>query len=169
MIGKLNPAKSGRISRRRVSNAVKFTREDGKVTIYVQIVKGSDLVVSGKGAHFTETKLDENAEYAEVTVEDTGIGISPQDQEAIFQGYFRTQEGKKAAKGFGFGLKIAREIVESHGSILKVQSSAGQGARFYFRLPACKDDCPYAESGICHRCRRRNPQALDTNLSNLVQ
>ncbi len=132
-----------------IGNAIKYTHKKGRVTIRL-------------------APLD-SAEEVEVSVEDTGIGISPQDQEAIFQGYFRTQEGKKAAKGFGFGLKIAREIVESHGSTLKVHSAAGQGARFYFRLPACQVDCPYVESGICHRCRRRNPQALDTNLSNLVQ
>ena len=127
-----------------IGNAIKYTHKKGRVTIRLAPV--------------------DFAEEVEVSVEDTGICISPQDQEAIFQGNFRTQEGKKAAKGFGFGLKIAREIVESHGSTLKVHSVAGQGARFYFRLPACQPDCPYVESGICHRCRRRNPQALDTNL-----
>lgn len=97
-----------------LANAVKYTPEKGRITVGVT----------------------PEAEGARFFVSDTGIGIAPEDQARILSGYFRTEEGKKAAKGFGVGLTLAQALLSAHGAELKVESAAGQGARFSFFLPA---------------------------------
>jgi signal transduction histidine kinase len=97
-----------------IGNAFKYTPRDGAVTVRI----------SGEPAG---TVL--------VAVEDTGPGISEADQREIFTGFYRTEAGRKAAKGFGVGLKVTRELLESQGSRLEIESSPGRGSRFFFRLP----------------------------------
>jgi signal transduction histidine kinase len=70
----------------------------------------------------------------EIFVSDTGIGIAPEDREKIFSGYYRTDAGKKAAKGFGVGLALSRMILEAHGSDLQLETAPGKGSRFFFPL-----------------------------------
>jgi signal transduction histidine kinase len=65
-----------------------------------------------------------------VTVQDTGIGLDPKNQERVFDAFFTTKEG-----GLGLGLTISRTIVESHGGKLWSTPNEGQGATFQFTLP----------------------------------
>ncbi|TBR22102.1 HAMP domain-containing histidine kinase [bacterium] len=97
-----------------LANAVKYTPEKGTVTVAVR---------AGAGG-------------GEFSVKDTGIGIAPEDQKHILSGYYRTEAGKKAAKGFGVGLALSQAVLAAHGSELKVESAPGRGARFAFELPA---------------------------------
>ena len=123
-----------------IGNAVKYTPKGGRVTV--------SLVPKDPGRE------------VEVSVSDTGIGIDAKDQQAIFGG-FRTLESRKAAKGYGVGLTITRDILEAHGSPLRVESSLGAGSRFFFKLPICPLECPHRGAGLCHRCRSRNPLSQD--------
>ncbi|TPW20837.1 MAG: histidine kinase, partial [Elusimicrobia bacterium] len=97
-----------------LANAVKYTPEKGTITLGVEAEAG--------GARFY--------------ISDTGIGIAPEDQARILSGYFRTEEGKKAAKGFGVGLALSQSLLLAHGAELRVESASGRGARFSFFLPA---------------------------------
>jgi signal transduction histidine kinase len=73
------------------------------------------------------------------TVEDTGIGISPEDQKKIFEDFYRTTPAKKFSRlGTGLGLSLVQRIVEIHGGTIEVDSEVGKGSRFTFRLPAAK-------------------------------
>lgn len=100
-----------------VGNAVKYTPAEGLI-----------IVGAGPDPH--------RPGHAVIFVEDTGIGISVEDQEKIFAGFHRTDEGKKMASGSGIGLARAKMFVEEVlGSSLKVQSEPGKGSRFYFDLP----------------------------------
>jgi signal transduction histidine kinase len=98
------------------NNAIKYTPEGGRITLGLK--RAPDAPAS-----------------VEVFVSDTGIGISPEDQKKIFSGYYRTAQGKKAAKGFGLGLSVAKRLLEAHGTTLKLESEVGKGSRFSFRLP----------------------------------
>jgi signal transduction histidine kinase len=120
-----------------IGNAIKYTPKGGQVTVSLETV----------------------TEGVRVKVRDTGIGIAPEDQQTVFSGFYRTPEGKTQAKGYGLGLMVSRQILESHGSALKLESQPGKGSRFYFDLPTCPPDCPNRDAGACHRCRRRNPLA----------
>jgi signal transduction histidine kinase len=97
-----------------LSNAVKFTPEGGKVA--VRAVRAAGAV--------------------EISVSDTGIGIAPEDQGAIFE-EFRQVGSDYAHKreGTGLGLALARRFVELHGGQLRVESEPGKGSTFTFSIP----------------------------------
>jgi signal transduction histidine kinase len=97
-----------------LSNAVKFTPE------------GGSIVVSAALAN----------EAVEVAVSDTGIGIAPENLEAIFEEF--RQVGTDAAKkreGTGLGLTLTKKFVELHGGTIRVESAVGKGSTFTFTLP----------------------------------
>jgi signal transduction histidine kinase len=102
-----------------ISNAIKYTLQDGRITIGILSEPGAGEV--------------------RVYCEDTGIGISAEDQRRIFSAYYRTEDGRKAAKGFGVGLALCASIVSAHGSRLEVVSEPGRGSRFSFVLPLWKE------------------------------
>jgi signal transduction histidine kinase len=69
-------------------------------------------------------------------VTDTGIGIAPEDHEAVFEEF--RQVGKdytRKAEGTGLGLALTRKFVELHGGKIRVKSEPGKGATFTFTLP----------------------------------
>jgi signal transduction histidine kinase len=94
-----------------LGNAVKFTPPGGSVTARLELVDDG----------------------VQVTVEDTGAGISAEVQAALFQRFVRGQEVPGTA-GTGLGLMIVREIVEAHGGTVGVESAVGQGSSFWVRL-----------------------------------
>jgi len=97
-----------------LSNAVKFTPEGGRIGINARQADGS----------------------VEISVSDTGIGISPEDQAKIFE-EFRQVGGDYAHKieGTGLGLTLAKKFVELHGGKIWVESEVGKGSIFSFTLP----------------------------------
>jgi signal transduction histidine kinase len=97
-----------------LTNAFKYTPEGGSVTLGATRASGG----------------------VEVFVQDTGIGVADEDREKIFSGYYRTEQGKKTAKGFGVGLALSRMVLEAHGSDLALESAPGKGSRFSFVLAA---------------------------------
>ncbi len=96
-----------------LSNAIKFTPEGGRIEVRAVPVDGS----------------------VEVSVTDTGVGIAPEDQEAVFEEF--RQVGTSAAKqeGTGLGLALCRKFVELHGGTIWVTSAVGAGSTFTFTLP----------------------------------
>jgi two-component system sensor histidine kinase BaeS len=73
----------------------------------------------------------------EVTVTDTGVGISPDELPYIFERFWRGERSRsRTGGGTGLGLAIARQLVEMHGGTIRVQSAPGEGSQFRFTLPA---------------------------------
>ncbi len=98
-----------------ISNAIKYTPDGGQVTIRLGEVNG---MVRG-------------------SVQDTGIGMHPEELKHVFDGFFRTSAAKAmAAHGTGLGLSIVKGIMERHGGCLWVESEVGVGSTFTFELPA---------------------------------
>ena len=80
------------------------------------------------------------------SVRDSGIGIAPEDQEKIFQEFYRTEEAKQIAPhGTGLGLSIVKQIVEGLGGRIWVSSAPGKGAKFTFVLPRSDVAAPAEE------------------------
>jgi signal transduction histidine kinase len=100
-----------------LSNALKFTPEGGRIDV-------------DAGRH---------DEVAEVSVADTGIGIAPADQEAVFEEFRQVGAAEKRAEGTGLGLALSRKFVELHGGKIWVQSEPGRGSTFIFTLPVRAD------------------------------
>lgn len=105
-----------------LGNAVKFT-EQGHVTLTVEVLPPEaeeERVEKG-----TATRL-------RFQVEDTGVGIDPEQLEQVFQPFEQAGEANKRAEGTGLGLAISRQIVQLMGSRLQVKSLLGQGSTFWF-------------------------------------
>jgi two-component system OmpR family sensor kinase/two-component system sensor histidine kinase BaeS len=74
----------------------------------------------------------------EISVADTGAGIPPEDLPYIFERFWRGEKSRsRTGGGIGLGLTIARQLVQVHGGKIGVESTAGQGAKFWFTLPIC--------------------------------
>ncbi|MGI8939872.1 MAG: ATP-binding protein, partial [Iamia sp.] len=100
-----------------IGNAVKFTEEGGV---------GLRVLADREGA--TEPRL-------RVEVEDTGEGISPDDQAKLFRHFEQTKTGQQAGTGTGLGLAISREFVRLMGGDITVSSQVGRGSVFVIQLP----------------------------------
>ena len=96
-----------------LSNAIKFTPEGGRIEVRAVPVDGS----------------------VEVSVTDTGVGIKPEDQEAIFEEFRQVGTAEKRAEGTGLGLTLCRKFIELHGGKIWVRSELGMGSTFAFSIP----------------------------------
>lgn len=100
-----------------VDNALQYSGEGGVVTVHVLSVDG----------------------MVEVDVEDTGPGVSPEEQVRIFDKFYRSKTAKKKrSRGSGLGLTIAKSIVEAHGGRIWVRSEPGRGSKFSFTVPKAR-------------------------------
>jgi signal transduction histidine kinase len=96
-----------------LSNAIKFTPEGGRIDVRARLVDG----------------------MAEVAVADTGVGIAPEDQEAVFEEFRQVGTADKKVEGTGLGLTLSRKFVELHGGRIWVKSQVGSGSTFTFTIP----------------------------------
>lgn len=92
--------------------------------------------------------VDPTQRYCLIEVQDTGLGISKDNQEKMFQKFFRVSETAEQAQGTGLGLVIAKRIVEAHGGEMWMDSEIGVGTTFAFTLPTNSDVLP--ASGTAH-------------------
>lgn len=84
-----------------------------------------------------ELRAERQQDEVVILVEDSGIGIKVEDQERIFQGFYRTEAAKSSGEmGTGMGLSIVARLVERWGGSLSLDSALQQGSRFTVRLPA---------------------------------
>jgi len=71
----------------------------------------------------------------QVSVTDTGVGIAPEDQEAVFEEFLQVGTAAKKVEGTGLGLTLCRKFVELHGGRIWVKSEVGVGSTFTFSVP----------------------------------
>jgi signal transduction histidine kinase/CheY-like chemotaxis protein len=112
--------------------AVRADRLRVKQVIYN--LASNALKFTGGGGRIAVSASAEGGEAA-ITVADTGIGISPEDQASIFDMFFQADSEAPVREGSGLGLAISKRIVEQHGGRIGVESQPGRGSRFTFTLP----------------------------------
>ncbi len=101
-----------------LSNAHKYTPPGGRIRVTTHAENGS----------------------VRISIQDTGIGLSPDDQAQLFTKFFRAQNrATQEASGTGLGLAITRSLVEMHGGEITVTSAPGQGSTFSFTLPTTQN------------------------------
>ncbi len=96
-----------------LSNAIKFTPEGGRIEVAAVPKDGS----------------------VEVSVSDTGVGIAPEDHEAVFEEFRQVGTAEKKSEGTGLGLTLCRKFIELHGGRIWVKSQVGEGSTFTFTIP----------------------------------
>lgn len=116
-----------------VGNALKFTSAGGKVALRAyQIVPKSN-------------SIDHQIPQVRVEISDTGIGIAPEDQEAIFDRFFRVENRVHTLEGTGLGLSIVRNIMEKHHSKMHLVSEVGIGTTFWFDLVVFDEEASHVK------------------------
>jgi K+-sensing histidine kinase KdpD len=111
---KVDPTRLEQVLYNLLENAVKYSIPDSQVRVF--------------------GKLDKKAFV--VGISDSGIGISSEDQQKIFEPFTRLQGS--GAKGVGLGLVVCKRLVEAHGGRIWVESEKGKGSTFLFTLPVAK-------------------------------
>jgi signal transduction histidine kinase len=100
-----------------LSNAVKFTPDGGRVAVSAR----------------------KDTTHVEISVQDTGIGIAPEDQAAVFEEFRQVgRDHMRKAEGTGLGLTLVKRFVELHGGEIRLQSEPGKGSTFSFSLPLAR-------------------------------
>ena len=97
-----------------ISNAIKFTDQGGEIRV--------------------ETRMRDKANI-QICVQDTGCGIPKNELKTVFERFYRGQTAPVESRGAGLGLAITRSLVELHGGRIWVESTLGQGSRFFVVLP----------------------------------
>jgi PAS domain S-box-containing protein len=108
----VDPPRLERVLVNLLTNALKYSRPGTPITV----------------------RLDHTESQAEISVQDHGQGLRPEDTSRLFQKYYRTREGR-LAQGTGLGLYISRLIIEAHGGRIRVASHPGEGSIFTITLP----------------------------------
>jgi len=125
-----------------VDNAVKYTPQGGRVTLSLRQAgrESGDLLIPSPEAvpncPVTQSPDRPTVEWAEIAVQDTGVGIPAEALPRIFERFYRVDDARsREAGGTGLGLCIARTIAEAHGGRIAVESVPGAGSTFTLRLP----------------------------------
>ncbi len=106
-----------------LENAITHTPEGGRVSVSARVLR----------------QAQDEREAVEVTIADTGSGISSEDLPRLFDRFYRVDPSRdRSTGGAGLGLTIARRLVEAHGGAIEVESELGQGSRFTVRLPTAQ-------------------------------
>jgi two-component system phosphate regulon sensor histidine kinase PhoR len=111
---KANPEQIHQVWSNLISNAIKYTGSTGSVRVV----------------------LEEQDGFAIGTVEDTGIGISPEEQDRLFMEFYRSPRAKDMKIiGTGLGLALVKRIIDGYHGTISVESAINKGSRFRFRIP----------------------------------
>lgn len=110
-----NPSRIKRLFANLISNAIKYSKHGGTITVGCKISTGKTIF----------------------SVHDTGIGIAPSDQAHIFDGYYRAENAQhETENGTGLGLRYVEQVALLHGGRVWVESEVNKGSTFYVELPA---------------------------------
>ncbi len=121
-----------------LSNAVKFTSERGDVTLRAERVSRSEV------GHLSESSMgrsfpladNEFTEFLEISVTDTGMGISPEGLDLLYKPFSQIDSGlARKFEGTGLGLAMVKLLADLHGGAVAVESEVGKGSRFTVWLP----------------------------------
>jgi PAS domain S-box-containing protein len=119
----IDPDRISQVLRNLIANSLKFTPENGRITVGIK----------------------DGEKEAEISVSDTGIGISSKNVLGLFDKFSQyDRDYKPGEQGTGLGLPIAKEIIEMHGGRIWVESEYGKGSTFAFALPRLRQEetCP---------------------------
>jgi len=114
----VDPQRVGQVLCNLLNNGLTHTGPDGEITVATH----------------------DSGLWVEVSVQDTGVGIAPEDLPHVFERFYRADKSRsRATGGAGLGLAIVKQLVEAHGGRVEVESKAGRGTRFTLTLPVEED------------------------------
>ena len=115
-----------------VSNALKFTSNDGHIDVIAQVVDKNEI----NAENLVNPAVDLNGKYIKITVSDNGIGIKKEDIPKIFDKFSQIETSlKRNNGGVGLGLTITKQLIDSHLGVIEVDSEEQKGSKFSVYLP----------------------------------
>ncbi len=119
-----------------LSNAVKFTPDGGSVCLRARKIEGKGLGSGNKNVILSPKHPEFNGSFLEISISDTGIGISEADQKKLFTAFVQVDSSlSRKYEGTGLGLVIVKRLTELHGGAVAMQSEEGKGSTFTVWLP----------------------------------
>lgn len=128
-----------------VSNAVKFTQEDGTIKLQAKTVAKPELdnskIFIDPSSLETKPKELLTGGYVQITVEDSGIGIKKEDIPKVFDKFQQIESSlSREVGGTGLGLPIAKQLIDAHRGQIWLESEEGKGTKFSFILPVANQE-----------------------------
>ncbi len=110
---RIDPERMSQVIGNLLNNAIKYTKSGGQIS-FSSMVKESAF---------------------QMIIEDSGVGIQPEEIEKVFQPFYRGEQGRRIKQGMGLGLSIARDLTTAHGGSLQISSQPDHGSRVIIKLP----------------------------------
>ncbi|RIJ07562.1 ATP-binding protein, partial [Clavibacter nebraskensis] len=131
-------ADRGLVLEARLEPGVRMDGDADRLTQVVEALVANALLFTPSGR--IDVVLAREGDDAVISVVDTGVGLSEEDQRHVFDRFFRAQSARDGAvPGIGLGLSIAERTVTAHGGTLRIASRLGHGTRVVATLPAGPD------------------------------
>ena len=136
----IDPRKTKQIIYNLLSNAVKFSPDGGRVALAARRVGRADVETWSSDAPTVVIRqappLADDGDYLQIMVEDTGIGIAPEDASRLFRMFSQLDSSmSKEAEGTGLGLALVERLAQLHGGSVALASTPGRGSQFLVWLP----------------------------------
>jgi len=118
-----------------VGNALKFTESGGQISIRAYVLDEETMRHKDSGSRkYNQSPAAQHSPLVRIEISDTGIGIDPEDQQAIFERFFRVENRVHTLEGTGLGLSIVRNIIDKHHTKINLVSEVNVGTTFWFDL-----------------------------------
>ncbi|MCB9501590.1 MAG: response regulator [Deferribacteres bacterium] len=152
-----------------LSNALKFTRENGTISVQFSL----ENLKKSRSIPIHEHTSVRFKQWIRIEVTDTGIGISPDNLEKIFNRFYQVEDRAKATiGGTGIGLSVVKELLKIHHGQISAESEVGKGTTFVLQIPLIEENAldgiiDENRQGKPHYMREKYPEkdtaALDSN------
>ena len=120
-----------------ISNAIKFTNENGKIVVKTENINEADI---DKSLIFGVENPVFYKHYVKISVKDSGIGIAPEDLKKVFDQFQQIENPlNRKNGGTGLGLPIAKQLIEAHRGFIWVESELNRGTTFSFVIPVLSE------------------------------
>ncbi|MBQ7287211.1 MAG: hypothetical protein IJW73_05560 [Candidatus Gastranaerophilales bacterium] len=146
-----------------VSNAIKFTSQDGEIDVKASVVDGDEIEVE----KLISNVMNPVGKYIKVSVKDNGIGIKKEDIPTIFDKFSQIESSlKRNNGGVGLGLTITKQLIDSHLGAIEVESEELLGSTFSVYLPVL-DELKSFQMDLSHALINSNEVGVIRILSNV--
>jgi signal transduction histidine kinase len=136
---RVDPLQTGQVLQNLITNAVQAMPRGGSLRIgakYVRCALSDVRCFEGNNVERRTSNVAPDTDFVEISVEDSGEGITPENLKKLFQPLFTTK-----ARGIGLGLVVCRNLAEANGGRIEVESELGKGTTFTVVLPAVRSYC----------------------------
>ncbi|MDA3881411.1 MAG: ATP-binding protein [Prolixibacteraceae bacterium] len=156
MVARFDPDKLEKIVNNLLSNAFKFTSKGGRVTVNLSTIFADDDSTPG---------VETDKQFIELSVRDTGQGISQKHLSKIFNRFFRATD-REEQTGTGLGLAFVKDLVQLHSGKIYVESKEGKGSKFTVRIPYLKPESESLPANVSNRIDK-NDQEDDRDIARI--